>query len=125
MWNKRKFVIFLSFIPQLKKIINFHIGFRDLENTWEFLIKIPKFLRKKIKVYCDKFVGYKELIPIFFNDYEFINKKGNTNHIERLNLTLRHFISSLRRKSLVVKNMKSLKEDLEIFVWLFNNSMIV
>jgi len=42
-----------------------------------YYCKIPKFLRKKIKVYCNKFIGYKELIPRFFIDCGFINKKGN------------------------------------------------
>ena len=49
------------------------INTKELKNK-DTTAKIPKFLRKKIKVYCDKFVGYKELIPRFFNDYELILK---------------------------------------------------
>ncbi|WP_394342339.1 IS1 family transposase [Sediminitomix flava] len=66
-----------------------------VKKLWKF---IPKNLRSKIKVYSDHYPAYQKILPVEI--HETCDTKRETNHVERLNCSLRKRVSRLVRKSL-------------------------
>ena len=81
-----------------RQIIAFHIGSRgrvDAQILWN---KIPLSIQKRGFFYSDDWDAYKGVFPKERHSYS--KQKKDTNHLERLNNTIRQRVSRLVRKTL-------------------------
>jgi len=82
-----------------RQIIAFHVGDRSRKSTRQMWSKIPKAYRRYTTFHTDQYVVYKGVIPVA--QHQTISKQARkTNHIERLNNTLRQRVSRLVRSAL-------------------------
>lgn len=95
-----------------KEVVDFRVGNRSkklLRPITEGLI-----LSKSKKVFTDKLIHYKGLIPSDIHN----TVKYGTNHIERMNLTLRTHLKRLNRRSICYsKSLLILIACLKIYFW--------
>ena len=95
-WNKKW--IWIAQCRKTRQVIAFHIGSRsraDAQKLWE---KIPLEVQKNGLFYSDDWEAYKTVLP---KERHFFSKqKKETNHIERLNNTIRQRVSRLVRFTL-------------------------
>ena len=81
-----------------RQIIAFHVGSRGEESAQALWQKMPRQVKDACLVYSDDWNAYKGSIPAGQHCYS--KSKGDTNHLERFNNTLRQRVSRLVRKSL-------------------------
>ena len=92
--------LWLAISRNTRHIVAFHLGSRTDIDCLRFYRKIPKEY-KKLKDYSDKWETYKNVFPYDQLRHECVNKdSGQTNHIERFNLTVRQRLARYVRKIL-------------------------
>ena len=90
--------IWIAQCRRTRQVIAFHIGGRgraDAQKLWE---KIPKAIKEYGFFYSDDWDAYKGVFPK--QRHLSSKQKRDTNHLERLNNTIRQRVSRLVRKSL-------------------------
>jgi len=91
--------IWLAMDVRTRQIIAFHVGDRSRKSARQLWGKIPKTYRRYATFHTDQYVVYKGVIPAA--QHQAITKQARkTNHIERLNNTLRQRVSRLVRSAL-------------------------
>jgi insertion element IS1 protein InsB len=80
------------------QIIAFHVGSRGEESARQLWQNMPQGIKGSCLVYSDGWNAYKGALPAGQHCYS--KSKGDTNHLERFNNTLRQRASRLVRKSL-------------------------
>lgn len=96
-----------------KKVVAFNVGSRTNATLRKVVNKLLTSNAKVIRT--DKLINYKSLIPSNIHK----TTKYGTNHIERLNLTLRTHLKRLNRKSICFsKSVCYLVAVLKIYFWL-------
>jgi IS1 family transposase len=89
----------LAIDRETRQVIAFHVGGRTSLDAQELWSHIPPVYKEYGKFYTDYCASYEAAIPI--NQHRAHGKDaGFTNHIERLNLTIRSRCSRLVRKSI-------------------------
>ena len=85
-----------------KRIVGFFLGPRDSQAARSLFFSLPPVYRQCAVCYTDGLASYVGTLPTTRHQ---ISKKGSglTNHLERVNLTLRPRISPLVRKTLLLK----------------------
>lgn len=91
--------IWLVLDRETRQVIAFHVGGRKQSDAKKLWKKVPAYLKTGMTVYTDFLASYKAAIP---ESQHIASGKdaGNTNHIERLNCTIRQRVSRLVRSSL-------------------------
>jgi len=84
---------------QTKEIIGVFLGDRSKESAKQLWKTLPPVYRQCAIIYTDKWKAYQGILP---SKRHRITEKGSgeTNHLERLNNTLRQRVSRLVRKTL-------------------------
>jgi IS1 family transposase len=103
MWSfvhrkKNKKWIWIAQCRKTRQVVAFHVGDRSRDSAKELWKKIPSELRKRGYFYSDDWDAYKGIFPKERHKYSQIKK--DTNHLERLNNTIRQRVSRLVRKTL-------------------------
>jgi len=82
-----------------REIIGVYVGDRSKESAKQLWKTLPPVYRQCAVIYTDKWKAYQGMLP---SKRHRITEKGSgkTNHIERLNNTLRQRVSRLVRKTL-------------------------
>ncbi|MDA8043143.1 MAG: IS1 family transposase [Pirellulales bacterium] len=121
--NKRW--LWLAISRQTRHIVAYHIGNRDDIDCLLFYKKIPKEY-KKLKSYSDKWESYKNVFPYDNLRHECVNKdSGQTNHIERFNLTLRQRVGRYVRKTLSFSKSEYWHDLVtKLFIIEYNKSLV-
>jgi len=81
-----------------RQVIAFHVGGRERKDAKALWRKIPDKLKSTSEFYTDDWEAYKTVLPE--KRHFFSKQKKETNHIERLNNTIRQRVSRLVRKTL-------------------------
>ena len=90
--------IWIALCRKTRQVIAFHIGGRaraDAQQLWD---NLPKVIRENGYFYSDDWDAYKGVFPA--KRHIFSKQKRDTNHLERLNCTIRQRVSRLVRKTL-------------------------
>jgi IS1 family transposase len=91
--------IWIAMDAMTRQIVAFHVGDRSRRSAKRLWEKIPLAYRPHATFYTDQYVVYAGVIPAA--QYRAISKLARTtNHIERLNHTLRQRVSRLVREAL-------------------------
>lgn len=90
--------IWLAMEEQSRQIVGFWIGPRSEEGAWGLWYSLPEVIREKAFFYTDHWDAYTAAFPP--ERHTNSKYKGETNHIERFNNTLRQRCSRLVRKNL-------------------------
>ncbi len=104
MWSfvhnkKNKQWIWLAIDQESKEIIGLHVGSRDKTGAKGLWDSLPPVYRQCAVCYTDFWAAYEQIFPS--KRHKAVGKKsGQTNYIERFNLTLRQRVSRLVRKTL-------------------------
>ena len=94
-----KYWLWLAMDAKSHQVIAFHVGDRSSRSARKLWNKIPEMYREQARVYTDAYQAYQGVIPQA--QHRAINKTARkTNHVERLNCTLRQRISRLVRSTL-------------------------
>jgi insertion element IS1 protein InsB len=96
--KKNKQWVWIAQCRTTRQVIAFQVGGRgraDAEKLWD---KIPERLKKEGFFYSDDWDAYKGVFPS--QRHKSSKNKKDTNHLERLNNTIRQRVSRLVRKSL-------------------------
>jgi len=124
MWSfvgnkKNKKWIWIAQCRATRQVIAFHVGGRGKKDAKMFWEKIPEFIQKKGYFYSDDWDAYK---GVFTTDRHYYSKqKKETNHLERLNNTIRQRVSRLVRKALSFsKSEENHKGALKYFFCKYN-----
>lgn len=97
--KNHKFYVWLAIDRKTREIIGCHIGDRTRNSARQLWKSLPGVYRQCAVAYTDFWESYKTVIPS--KRHRAVGKEsGQTNHIERLNNTLRQRISRLVRQSL-------------------------
>lgn len=105
-----------------RQIIAFHVGNRGDESARKLWQNIPKEMKDVCLVYSDDWDAYKGIIPT--EQHCCSRRKGDTNHVERMNNTIRQRVSRLVRKSLSFsKSMDNHMGALKYFFCNYNLSL--
>jgi len=97
--KKNKFYVWLAIDRKTREIVGCYIGDRSRASAKKLWASLPAVYRQCAVAYTDFWVSYEKVIPC--KRHRAVGKEtGQTNHIERLNNTLRQRISRLVRKSL-------------------------
>ena len=118
--RKNEVWIWLALEVNSRKVIGYTVGDRSI-NTFKRLWDAihPKIKRKAI-FYTDRWDAY-NLIPY----KQRIIKKGGTNHIERLFLTLRNDNHRFARKTIrFSKSLEMLEISLRLWIHYYNSSTV-
>jgi insertion element IS1 protein InsB len=84
---------------QTRQIIAFHVGDRSRDSAKQLWAKIPEVYREQARFYTDQYAAYLGVIPPA--QHTAITKYARkTNHIARLNNTLRQRVARLVRRTL-------------------------
>ncbi|TPD73661.1 IS1 family transposase [Flavobacterium microcysteis] len=98
---------------ETRKIINFHIG-RRTNNTLNVVLKSVT-ISNPLAVFTDKLKHYRYLIDKKVHK----TKRFGTNHIERMNLSLRTHLKRLNRRTICFSRSKLvLVSILKIYFWI-------
>jgi len=90
--------IWIALCRRTRQVIAFHIGNRSRESAKALWGKMPRYFKENGQFYSDDWDAYKGVFPL---DRHISSKfKKDTNHLERLNNTIRHRCSRLVRKTL-------------------------
>jgi len=103
MWSfvgkkKNKQWIWIALDRKTRQVITFHIGDRSKKSAQQLWDNLPNFYKENGQFYTDDWDAYKAVFPA--EKHISSKNKKDTNHIERLNLTIRSRCSRLVRKSL-------------------------
>jgi insertion element IS1 protein InsB len=91
--------LWIAMDAKTRQVIAFHVGDRSRESANELWAKLPVGYREQATFYTDQYDAYTGVIPA--ERHKAITKKARkTNHVERLNNTLRQRISRLVRETL-------------------------
>jgi insertion element IS1 protein InsB len=91
--------LWLAMDAQTRQVIAFHVGDRRRTSAKKRWNMIPAVYRDRATFYTDSYAPYRGLIPA--TQHRPISKKARkTNHVERLNCTLRQRVSRLARSTL-------------------------
>jgi len=97
--KKNKQWLWLAMDVKTKQVIAFSVGDRSKRSARKLWKAIPEVYKQKAIFYTDQYAGYPGIIPA--TQHQAISKQfRKTNHIERLNCTLRQRISRLVRATL-------------------------
>ena len=97
--KKNKKWIWLAMDVKTRQVIAFHVGDRSKRSARKLWNAIPEAYKQSARFYTDQYVSYRGVIPT--PQHREISKRARkTNHIERLNCTLRQLISRLVRSTL-------------------------
>jgi IS1 family transposase/transposase-like protein len=97
--KENKFYVWLAIDRKTREIVGCYIGDRSRESAKKLWASLPAVYRQCAVAYTDFWVSYEKVIPR--KRHRAVGKEtGQTNHVERLNNTLRQRISRLVRKSL-------------------------
>lgn len=96
--KENKQYVWIAMHTGSRQVIAFHVGDRSRASARELWEKIPKWVRDNGLFHTDDWDSYKTVIPEVRHEYS--KRKKFTNHLERLNNTLRQRVSRLVRKSL-------------------------
>lgn len=104
MWSfvqnkKRKLWIWLAIDVETREIVGVHVGARDESGAQGLWDSLPAVYRQCAVAYTDFWAAYAQIFPATRHRPS-PKGSGRTNHIERLNGTLRQRISRLVRKTL-------------------------
>ena len=92
--------MWLGLNRRTREIITYHIGDRTEESYRLFYSKIPN-IYKQLSSYSDNWEPYKVVFSYKTLQHACVDKRsGETNYIERFNLTLRQRVSCYVRKTL-------------------------
>lgn len=91
--------IWLALDRKTKIIVGVYFGDRSRESAKELWLSLPEKYQQNARVYTDFWESYDKVIPAE-RHYPCGKEKGETNHIERFNNTLRQRCSRLVRKGL-------------------------
>lgn len=98
-YKQNKEWIWLAIVQETRQIVGLYIGDRSQKSAKKLWESIPEFFRQCQVVYTDELKSYCGAIPP--EKHQATSKgSGKTNHIERLNNTLRQRCSRLVRKGL-------------------------
>jgi insertion element IS1 protein InsB len=122
MWSfvhkkKNKKWIWIAQCRKTRQVVAFYVGDRSRNSAKELWKRIPSNLRKKGCFYSDDWDAYKSVFPEERHKYSKIKK--DTNHLERLNNTIRQRVSRLVRKTLSFS--KKLKNHISAIKYFFCN----
>lgn len=109
--SKRYWIVY-AFQRDTKQVLDFAVGKRS--NATLLKVINTLLLSNVQKIYTDKFPNYKHIIP------EDIHKTTvyGTNHIERMNLTLRTHLKRLNRRTICfTRSLQMLSACLKIYFW--------
>jgi insertion element IS1 protein InsB len=91
--------IWIAMDVNTRQVIAFHVGDRSRDSATELWAKIPLVYREQATFHTDRYEAYQGVIPAA--RHQAITKNARkTNHIERLNNTLRQRLSRLVRETL-------------------------
>jgi insertion element IS1 protein InsB len=91
--------IWIAVDVNTRQVIAFHVGDRSRDSATELWAKIPLVYREQATFHTDRYAAYQGVIPAA--RHQAITKNARTtNHIERLNNTLRQHLSRLVRETL-------------------------
>ena len=91
--------IWLAIDRDSREIVGVHVGSRDRLGAQELWKSLPPVYRQCAVCYSDFWSAYEQIFPD--KRHRPVGKEsGQTNHIERFNLTMRQRISRLVRKTL-------------------------
>jgi IS1 family transposase len=98
--SKKKNVkyIWVALHTATRQVIAFHVGDRSRRSAQQLWKKIPPWLKDICYFHTDDWDSYKTVIPA--DRHEYSKQKKYTNHLERLNNTIRQRVSRLVRKTL-------------------------
>ena len=82
-----------------RQIIAFHVGDRSRKSARRLWAKIPEVYRQQARFYTDQYVVYEGVIPAAQHKAS-TKLARKTNHVERVNNTLRQRVSRLVRETL-------------------------
>ena len=92
--------LWLAINRRNRHIVAFHLGGRTEFDCLIFYLKIASVYRK-LRSFSDKWESYKKVFPYDKLRQECVDKSsGETNHIERFNLTVRQRLARYVRKTL-------------------------
>jgi insertion element IS1 protein InsB len=91
--------LWIAMDAKTRQVIAFHVGDRSRETAKELWAKVPLVYREQARFHTDQYEAYQGVIPPA--QHKAITKKARrTNHVERLNNTLRQRVSRLVRETL-------------------------
>lgn len=96
--RKNVYYIWLVIDRQSRQVIAFHIGDRSRASARQLWAKIPAHIQQYGLFHTDHWDAYQKVIPEERHLYS--TKKKWTNHVERLNCTLRQRVARLVRETL-------------------------
>lgn len=105
MWSfvgkkKHKRWLWLVICRRTRQIVAFFIGDRSEESAEALYARVPA-VYKRLRSYSDLWDAYKEAFPYKAGQHRCVDKSsGETNHIERFNLTVRQRLGRYVRKTL-------------------------
>jgi insertion element IS1 protein InsB len=104
---------------ETRQVVAYEIGDRSRSTATKLWDKIPKDLKENALFYTDDWDSYKTVIP---EGQHLCSKyKKDTNHIERLNCTIRHRCSRLVRKNLAFsKSLENHHLAIKYFICNYN-----
>jgi len=112
--------IWLALEVNSRKVIGYAIGDRSIDTFKRLWDGISDKVKRKATFYTDRWDAY-NLIPY----KQRIVKRGGTNHIERLFLTLRNDNPRLTRKTLrFSKSFEMLENSLRLWIHYHNSSTV-
>ena len=111
--------IWIAFNPDLDEVVAFHVGGKTSDDAKKLWSKIPRNVKDNSLFFTDQLAAY-NVIP----EEKHVKVEGGkrvTNHVERLNCTLRQRCSRLVRKSLSFsKSLDNLISSLKYFFCCYN-----
>jgi insertion element IS1 protein InsB len=91
--------LWLAMDAKTRQVIAFHVGDRSRETAKELWAKMPLVYREQARCHTDQYEAYPGVMPPA--QHKAMTKKARkTNHVERLNNTLRQRVSRLVRETL-------------------------
>lgn len=117
--KKNQVWIWLAVCRRTRQVVAWHYGPRDEVSCQLLWAKVPKEYKTKM-CYSDFWHSYRQVIP--HDQHQACAKQeGQTNHVERFNLTLRQRVSRLVRKTLSYsKRLFCLIRHMRLFLVRYN-----
>jgi insertion element IS1 protein InsB len=112
--------IWLALCRGTRRVLAYHIGDRRDSDARHLYEHLPESLRQQADFFSDRYVVYRRVLPP-----ERHSCRGKvTNHVERLNLTLRQRVAPLVRRTLsFAKTLTGLQHRLAFFLNHYNHSL--
>ncbi len=104
--------LWIALCRRTRQILAFHLGDRRDTDAQMLYESLPDQVRQTARFFSDRYAVYAKIFP---NDRHY-NRGKPTNHLERLNLTLRQRVSPLVRRTLsFAKSIQGLTNRLAFF----------